>query len=181
MNFLTKAIFAGCTFTYRMYAKYANLQDAKSGNKLKPHYHIQVDGEFRLDCEIWRIFLTHHRVWAVCRPMVDLDATTSAKQLKFFWDASANPKLGMGAIFNNQWLYTKWKLRYITENGPRIEYLELLALTAALLTWGEQLCNQHIAIFCDNQAVVSMINNASSSCKKVHEAPQVHFLEQPNL
>ena len=52
LNFLTKAIFAGCTFTRRMYAKYANLQDAKSGNKLKPHYHIRVDGEFRLDCEL---------------------------------------------------------------------------------------------------------------------------------
>ena len=68
--------------------------------------------------------------------MVDLDATTSAKQLKFFSDASANPKLGMGAIFSNQWLYAKWNLGYIVENGPRIEYLKLLALTTALLTWG---------------------------------------------
>ena len=116
LNFLTKVIFTGCTFTCRMYTKYANLQDAKSGNKLKPHYHIRVDGEFRLDCEIWRIFLTHHRVRAVCRPMVDLDATTSAKQLKFFLDASANPKLGMGAVFktngfilNGNW-DTSWKM-----------------------------------------------------------------------
>ena len=96
LNFLTKVIFTGRTFTCRMYTKYANLQDAKSGNKLKPHYHIRVDGEFRLDCEIWRIFLTHHRVRAVCRPMVDLDATTSAKQLKFFLGCQCKPETWHG-------------------------------------------------------------------------------------
>ena len=115
----------------------------------------------------------------MCRPMVDLDATTSVKQLKFFSHASANPKLGMGAVFNNQWLYAKWELGYITENGPRIEYLELLVLTAALLTWGQQLCNQHIVIFCDNQAVVSMINNASSSCKRCMKL--LRFISLNNL
>ena len=58
--------------------------------------------------------------------MVDLDKTVTAKKLKFFSDASANAKLGFGAVFNNQWLFGQWEPRYIVECEPTIEYLELL-------------------------------------------------------
>ena len=71
LNFLTKAIFPGRTFTRRIYTKYANLKNARVGNKLRPHHHVRLDSEFRFDCEIWRTFLLHHRNLAVCRPMVD--------------------------------------------------------------------------------------------------------------
>ena len=43
--------------------------------------------------------------------------------------------------------------------NPSIEYLELFALTAAVLTWGSKLKNRRITIFCDNLSVVCMINN----------------------
>ena len=48
------------------------------------------------------------------------------------------------------------------------EFLELYALTAGLLTWNKetQLNNNRIVIFCDNQAVVQMINDMSSGCSK---------------
>ena len=81
LNFLTKVIFAGRTFTRRMYAKYAKLKDARVGNKLKPHYHVRIDSEFHLDCEVWRVFLENYRNLAVCHPMVDLSKTVKVLKL----------------------------------------------------------------------------------------------------
>ena len=50
---------------------------------------------------------------------------------------------------------------------PSIEYLELFALCAGVLAWCDtpRLNNTRIIIFCDNQAVVSMVNNTTSGCK----------------
>ena len=165
LNFLTKAIFAGRMFTRRMYSKYANIKAARAGNKLKPHYHICMDHEFRFDCEIWRTFLSNYRSLAVCRPMVDLEVTIQVNQLNFYSDTSANEFLGFGAIFDRRWLFAQWESGYIKRYNPSIEYLELFGLTATLMTWGHLIQNQRIVIFCDNQAVVAMINNMVSKCQ----------------
>ena len=49
--------------------------------------------------------------------------------------------------------------------NPSIEYLELVGLTAALLTWGKFITDQRVILFCDNTAVVGMVNSMTSSCK----------------
>ena len=166
LNFLTKAIVPGRVFTRCMYAKYVSLKNSemKSG-KLKLYHHVSLDAEFRFDCELWKTFLTHYRDLAICRPMIDLEKTTLATELKFWTDASANQRLGMGAVFNNQWWSIQWEPGYIDICKPSIEYLELLAVTTAVLTWGDQIKDQRIILFCDNMAVVAMINNTSSTCK----------------
>ena len=67
LNFLTKAIFAGRTFTRRMYAKCCLYEKGPKDNKiLKLHHHVKLDQEFKFDCEIWRTFLQNHREVAVC-------------------------------------------------------------------------------------------------------------------
>ena len=99
----------------------------------------------------------------VCRPMVDV--YQEAQTIGFYSDASACESLGFGAYFDGHWLYNAWEPGFIKQKKPSIEYLELFALTAALVTWGNLLQNRRIKIHCDNQAVVAMINNTSSSCK----------------
>ena len=132
LNFLTKAIHSGQTFTRRMYAKFTGLD-----KKLKQHHHINIDSEIRFDCEIWRLFLTNYKERSVCRPMIDLKSTINATQLSFYSDASANERLCFRAVYRTKWLYGQWEKDYIKQkNGPSIEYLELFALTAAVLTWG---------------------------------------------
>ena len=160
LNFITKAVFAGRTFTRRMYTKYAKL-----GGKLKPHHHIRLDAEFRFDCQVWLTFLANYRNQAICRPMVDLNKVRMATEIKFYSDASTNPKLGFGAIFGQRWISEQWGPGFIVEKEPSIGYLELFALTAALLTWGHHIINDRIVIFCDNMSVVNMINNCTSNCK----------------
>ena len=61
LNFLTRAIFPGRTFTRRIYSKYSNLNAS-----LRPYHHVAVDTEFRFDCEIWRFFLNNFQNSAVC-------------------------------------------------------------------------------------------------------------------
>ena len=97
LNFLTKAIFAGRTFTRCMYA---TITAAQNRRHLKPFHHIRLDSEFKLDCEIWKVFLEQYRDIALCRPMVDLNVFASSHDLRFTSDASANETLGAEAVFN---------------------------------------------------------------------------------
>ena len=118
-----------------MYAKYASVAAKGSGGKkLKPFHHIRLDAEFKLNCRIWRTFLTHFMNLALCCPMVDLNKFTTSKQLCFMSDASANPIFGIGAVFNHRWLFGQWEAGYIKTFEPSIEYLELLGVVAAILT-----------------------------------------------
>ena len=50
------------------------------------------------------------------------------------------------------------------KDKPSIEYMELFALCAAIFTWEEMLRNRRMTIFCNNQSVVEMVNNMTSSC-----------------
>ena len=63
--------------------------------------------------------------------------------------------------------YGKWEPGYVNKdtNKPSIEYLELYAVCVGLFVWVEHFRNMRLLIHCDNQAVVAMINNTSSSCK----------------
>ena len=72
----------------------------------------------------------------------------------------------MGAVFMNNWLFAQWPENFIKDFNPSIEILELFALTIALEKWGaaDVMKNTRVTIFCDNQAVVHMVNNMASLC-----------------
>ena len=166
LNFLTKAIFPGRAFTRRMYSKYSlAIAKPQSQFRLKHYHHVKLDQEFKFDCEVWRIFLSGSLTSIVARPMVDLSSTLMATQLNFYTDASANENLGIGGVFNNQWLFSQWEPGYINQYQPSIAYLELYGVCAAVLTWGWQLKNLRMVVYCDNASVVHMINQSTSSCK----------------
>ena len=58
-----------------------------------------------------------------------------------------------------------WPNWFLKEKEPSIKYLELFALCGAILTWGQFITDTRVIVFCDNQAVVEMINNTSSRYK----------------
>ena len=98
LNFLSKAIVLGRTFTRRMYAKFSNVGalQQKNGKKLSSYHHIKLDSEFRFDCELWQTFLMHSRSLAICRPMTDFSTNHTSRVLNFYSDASASEHLGVG-------------------------------------------------------------------------------------
>ena len=166
LNFLNRAIVPGRAFTRGMYAK---LKIHKSdGSLLQQHHHVHLNTEFIQDCWIWLHFLDQaamHQA-GVCRPFVDFAEHRIADDLFFFTDASKNREYGIGGLFNNAWIYECWPVHFIAEQDPSIEFLELYALACALFTWknSKELKNSRIGIYCDNQAVQSMVNNLASSC-----------------
>ena len=195
LNFIGKAIFPRRTFTRCMYAKYANvvqfpnqqsrklttqMEEAASftdkkektqsfNYKYKQHYHVRIDKEFKADCQIWIDFLTGNLSEVVHRPMVDLFGQIyTSEDITFYSDASGSAKTGgYGCLLDKEWLYGSWGEDFIRQEEPSIEFLELYALCAGILTWenNPRLVDCRVSIFCDNQAVVHMVNNMSSSCK----------------
>ena len=154
LNFLSRAIVPGRAFTRRMYARI--------NKNLKPHHHVRIDEEFRHDLETWLVFLRHPS----CYLHDFMDFTDDMGQaVDFYSDTSKNPMLGMGAKCQELWMFMQWEYEFIVQHDPSIEYLKLYALTAAVLVWLKCFKNSRITIFCDNQSVVAMINNTSSSCK----------------
>ena len=169
LNFLHRAIVPGRAFTRRMYSKFAGGKLMQPSGRarntsltLKPHHHISLDQEFRLDCEMWELFL--HDLDSVVRPFIDLNETVEATQIKFFSDASANPNLGYSVVFEDRWIFRQWEPNFVVQNEPSIEFLELFALLAGILTWDEYLTETRMILFCDNMSVVHMVNNSSSKC-----------------
>ena len=159
LNFINRAVIPGRVFTRSMYAKFSgpNVQ------KLKPHHHIKLDKEFRWDCSMWENFLLN--INAVVRPFIDLNSSITAETLNFYSDASANAQLGFGVIFGDEWTFGKWEENFVDECKPSIEFLELFTLCVGIYTWQNKITRTRVIVFCDNEAVVHMINNSSSSCE----------------
>ena len=133
----------------------------------KPYHHVKLDSKFKKDCQVWLQFLSSTNLAEIVnRPMVDLSEVVMAKDISFTSDASAAEHLGFGCLLQDKWIFAKWEPGYIKLFNPSIEYLELYALCAGLLTWEDHpaLNNCRIVVFCDNQAVVHMVNNTTSSC-----------------
>ena len=157
LNFLIRAIFPGRVFTRQMYSKFAGITQAKAwimarsrnepnthisiSKKLKPYHHICLDREFKLDGEVWLQFLSMDSMTAVNRPMIDLARQpVPPTDLNFYSDASTNPELGFGCIYNNRcWIGEQWEPNFIHSVQPSIEYLELFTLCAGIFTWEHKL------------------------------------------
>ena len=140
----------------------------KDGILLKQHHHVNLIREFLLDCGVWRNFLTTKDL-RICRPFLDLTDQTG-QVILLATDAAKKSGLGMGAICQNRWMAEKWNDKFLACADPSIEFLELYVLTVAILTWTKfpelPLKNNHVTVFCDNQAVVSIVNNLASSCRQ---------------
>ena len=166
LNFLCRAIHPGRTFTRRMYNKYSSPKDRK-GNQLKHYHHVKLDEEFAKDCQVWRLFLENAESVTITHPFIDFENdrfTFNAQTLEFYTDASACKDLGFGCYFRGEWTFGRWEMGFIEECEPSIEYLELFALLVGIFVWRDRLRNARFVIFCDNEAVVHMVNSGVSKC-----------------
>ena len=163
-----------------MYQK-LKLRD-KNGNLLKHYHHTYLQKDFIQDCMIWKQFLqsSDDRL-NLCRPFIDFSPKPQlhSETLFFYSDASLNKNFGMGAVFKDMWLQGNLNANFIQEQKPSIEFLELFALTIAMVSWSEsynELHNCRITIFCDNKAVVNMVNNMASSCPQCQKLIRILVL-----
>ena len=156
LNFLCRCIVPGRAFLGRLYV---------SGNgkiALKQHHHLNVTNEHKLDLATWQYFLSQPTIFS--REFI-LPQIHTAQIIDIFSDASRNFKLGFGAYCGSEWSFGQWDEEFYSEVQPSIEYLELFGVAVAVLNWLKLFRNKKIVLFCDNQAVVNMINNSTSNCR----------------
>ena len=139
------------------------MASGKNSLRLKPHHHIRIKVENQLDLEVWKTFLTNDDIFT--RKFVDF-MDPEFVRVRMYSDASRNfLKGGFGAWCEDSWLQGFWDMDFMMKLQPSIEFLELFALTAALLAWIHRYQNSRITIFCDNESVCFMVNLSSSRCK----------------
>ena len=122
---------------------------------------------------MWMAFLNHPS--AFCRPFGDFTKTLQADKIYFYSDASG--AIGYGVICANSWMFGFWDKTFLRDKQPSIEFLELFALTVGIVQWLDRFKNCRIAIYCDNQSVVCMINHMVSSCKHCMNLLRIVMLE----
>ena len=101
LNFFTRAIVPGRTFTRRIYNKFAVKNIGKNNVPLRQYHHVSIDAELQSDCKVWEIFLEGQSEFN--RPFIDFrDPSDCTTKLAFYTDAS-KPKiwdLGVTSIMN---------------------------------------------------------------------------------
>ena len=157
LNFLCRCIVPGRAFTRRLYALMAG-----HNSKLKPHHHVRVKSENKLDLGLWKQFLTSPTVFS--RSFRDFELG-DAEPIQFYSDASGNFHYGYGAWCYGNWLQSHWNVEFMRRFRPSIEFLELYAVAVAVMAWIHMFANRKIFIFCDNESVCRMIDNSSSTCQ----------------
>ena len=157
LNFLCRCIVPGRAFLRRLYAP-----SIVRGRSLKTHHHIKITEENRLDLMAWKHFLTSPDSYY--RPFMEM-VSLNAKDIDMYSDALGNYSLGFGAYCGPEWTFGQWDREFCTHHKPSIEYLELFAVTVGVINWIRIFRNRRIYLFCDNEAVVHMINNSTSSCR----------------
>ena len=154
LNFLCRCVIPGRVFLRRLYSLTNKVT-------LKPHHHIKLSVENILDLCMWRNFLMFPQVFY--RPFVDFK-TVSSEDIDMYSDASGT--IGFGAYCGTEWTFGAWDKSFLAEQNPSIEFLELFALTVGVLNWIWLFKNKKVALFCDNEAAVAMVNSSVSKCKR---------------
>ena len=124
-----------------------------------------MTNEHKLDLATWQYFLSQPTIFS--REFI-LPQIRTTQIIDIFSDASRNFKLGFGAYCGSEWSFGQWDEEFYSEVQPSIEYLELFGVAVAVLNWLKLFRNKKIVLFCDNQAVVNMINNSTSNLQELY-------------
>lgn len=131
---------------------------------VKQHHHIRVDQSMKDDLTVWMDFLKLQR--SLCRLFIDFNETLCADELEFYSDASKSiDRAAFGVVFKNNWTYGIFPQSIQLLEEANIQTLEMFALMVGVVLFAHKLRGRRVIIFCDNQAVVHMVNNGSSHCR----------------
>ena len=92
---------------------------------------------------------------------MDFDKILMANEIDLFTDAAKSDRLGFGCVFGDRWTCGTWN-GFVKECNPSIEYLDLYALALAIELWAPNLKDRRLVVFCDNEAVVNVVNHSST-------------------
>ena len=123
LNFFGKCIVPGRAFTRRLYTLTKKVA--------KPHHHITLKKENKMDLTTWSLFLQHPAAFS--RPFADF--SDEVVDIDMYTDSSRSESLGCGGFSGRSWFSMQWDREFIELFNPSIAYLELYAVTIAVLNW----------------------------------------------
>ncbi len=116
---------------------------------------VRLNHEARFDIEWWYQFSSK---W---NGITILQERSNNKMVSLTSDASGS--WGCGAYWDTKWFMFKW-------SGPvaecHITTKELVPIVMATALWGEEWRGQIVQVWCDNAAVVSIVNHGSTRDKQ---------------
>ena len=148
LNFITKAVPAGRSFTNRIYQAFRGIPN---------HRHIDLQSAVLSDLRMWKVFLQCFRGWA---PIIH-HKQLHLQAVELFADAAGNQNLGWGAWLPHKgyWMYGAWEQQFFEQFNPSIDFLELYAVLAAVITWAPTLVDKAVIFRSDNTPTVFALKN----------------------
>lgn len=151
LAFCSRALPAGRAFTRRFYLACSKVT--------MPHHFIRITKGMHEDIAVWILFLNKFNGISY---MLDV-YWQSNLSLKLFTDSAGGSTLGCGIYFDGKWTFLRWPVSWRHSEILRdITFLELIPITLAIYLWGETWKGKQILFYCDNNAVVSIINTSNS-------------------
>ena len=156
LNFFCRAIVPGRPFCRRLINSICGLT--------KPHHHLRITKDIRLDLLVWLHFFRHHNGVSVFHDRFWL----SNEDVEHYTDSAGGLDRGFGIFFQTKWSYGRWPETWHKQGITKdITVLELFPILVALHLWGEELRNKKIKFHCDNIAVVHILNSMTSKSDHV--------------
>lgn len=153
LNFACRVVTPGRAFC-------ARLARALAGANA-PHHRIRVTKGMKEDLKVWLEFLANYNgvsVWQ--RPLV-LEGS-----MQIHSDAAGT--CGFGVYFNGRWCASKWPEHWAGTGIERdLTFLELFPILVAAVIWEAEFRNRRVVFWCDNQAVVRVVNKQTSRSERV--------------
>ena len=146
LSFASKVVVGGRPFLRR-------LIDLTIG-VVKPHFHIRLNKEARLDLAALSLFLDSYNGTS----LLINDLWESSEKLELFTDAYG---LGFAGILAGKWFQGYWPTSW---QAFSIAVKELFPIVLALILWSDVLADKRLLVLCDNEAIVHVIN--SQTCKE---------------
>ncbi|KAK3090799.1 hypothetical protein FSP39_014735 [Pinctada imbricata] len=144
LNFACNVVVPGRPFLRRLIDLTRGLQ--------RPNHFRRLNSEARADLQAWSLFAQHFNGKA----FILGDIWNTSPKLNLYTDAS---NVGFGGTFQHNWFYGPWPNSWTSQH---ITVKELFPIVIALELFSEQMCNQCIEFFSDNEAVVFIINKQTS-------------------
>ncbi len=149
LQFATSVVTVGKPFLRRLIDQLSHTD--------KPYWHLKLHQGAREDLSMWLTFLDSYNGVSIIRQR----PITPSTSVKLFSDAS---KLGFGATYGSDWVQGEWSQACKSLN---IAVLELYPILHIVQLFGHKLASSSVLFYCDNQAIVQVINKQTSKDKHI--------------
>ena len=153
LNFACRVVAPGRAFLRR-------LSTAMKGLR-RPFHRTRVTTAIREDLEVWKKFLVEYNGVSFWR-------STRLLRAEFQVQSDAAGSAGFGIYYRGRWCSGTWPVEWHQTGVTKdLTFLEFFPIVGALWLWAEEWANSAVRFWCDNQAVVHVVNNQTSRSERV--------------